>query len=185
MYKKSTHSIVLTALLAVMSLILSIVKVPVPGIPTFLTLDLALIPIFFGLVLLGYKSALTIAFLKNILHFLIISREPIGSSANMIVELVYLTCLLYFYRKGIKQTIIGGLIGTVAITVVMVFMNYYVLLPMYGYIMDLSEITENLKVIVQYGIIPFNIIKGIFLIALFFVAKKVVEKLPNSLKAKF
>ncbi len=185
MYKKNTHKLILTALLAVLSLILSIVKMAIPLLPTFLTLDLAFIPIFFGLLLLGYKSSLNISLLKNVLHFLIISREPVGSIANLIVEFIFLSCIIYFYKKEKYTFIIGGIIATLAITIAMSIINYFILLPMYGAIMDLTDIVTNIKTIVTYGIIPFNIIKGCFLILLFFITKNIVNKMPATLKNKF
>ncbi|MBU0278160.1 MULTISPECIES: ECF transporter S component [unclassified Gemella] len=185
MYKKNTHTLILTALLAVVSLILSLVKMAVPFLPPFLTLDLSFIPIFVGLSILGYKQTLVISLLKNFLHFSLISHEPTGSIANIIVEFVFLTCLVYFYKKGNVQTIIGGIVGTVAITLVMSLMNYFILLPLYGYIINLSDIVTNVKTIVAYGIIPFNIIKGLFLIILFFITKSITSKLPSSLVGKF
>lgn len=185
MKNKKLSTTVLSAMLAVISLILSLVKMAVPFIPPFLTLDLSFIPLFFGLIVLGYKPAITISLLKNFLHFLLISREPIGSFANIIVEVVFISCLLYFYKKGNKQIIIGGTLGTIAVTIVMTFMNYFVLLPLYGMITDLSDLINNTKLIVTSGVIPFNIIKGIFLIVLFFLTKKIVARMPQSLVSKF
>ena len=185
MYKKSTHSIVLSSLLAVISLILSLVSVAVPGLAPFLKLDLSMIPIFFRLLLLGYKEAVVISLLKNFLHFFLISHEPIGSIANIIVEFIFLTAILKFYKKGNSQFILGGLLGTIAMTIIMSITNYFFLLPAYGYIVNLTDIVNNLKVLITASIIPFNLIKGIFLIALFFVTSKIATNLPNSIKYKF
>lgn len=184
MYQKKTHSFVLTAFLSVMSLILSFVKIVVPFIPPFLTLDLAFIPLFFGLLIIGYKNTLLISFIKNILH-VVISHDYIGSFANLIVEIIFISCFLFFYKKGNKMIIFGGLISTISITFVMAIINYFILLPLFGIIMDLTDITNNLKIIVTYSIIPFNIIKGIFLIVLFFITKKIIKNIPQSLLNKF
>lgn len=182
MYKNKTHSIILIALLGVIGLILSLIKIPVPFLPPFLSLDLAYIPIFMSLIILGYKNSLATAFIKNLLHFILISHEPVGSIANMVVEIIFLSILFYFYKKSTKQIIFGGLIATFAMTMVMAILNYFVLLPMYGFIIDLADITNNLKALVTYGIIPFNIIKGIFLIILFFITKKIIKQIPNTLR---
>lgn len=185
MYKKTIHKNILTALLAVIALSLALIQIPVPFIPPFLTLDLAFIPLFFALLISGYKSAITAAIIKNILYFLLISREPVGSIANMLVEIIFLSILVYYYRKNNKNIIFGGILATLAITIFMSLANYFVLLPLYGYIIDLKDIINNIKTIVTYGIIPFNIIKGIFLIVLLFITKTLIKKLPTSLLTKF
>lgn len=185
MKNNSVHTTVLTALMAVLSLILSQVKMAVPGLPPFLTLDLGFIPLFLALLIMGYKHTLVVALLKNLLHFALISHEPTGSLALLIVEFVFITCIVKVYKASTKKFLIGGLIGTLAITLVMSLMNYFVLLPMYGYIVNLADIVNNVKTIVAYGIIPFNLIKGAFLILLFFISKKVYQTLPNSLLVKF
>ena len=60
-----------------------------------------------------------------------------------------------------------------------------VLLPAYGYIMDLADITKNVKTIVTAGIIPFNLLKGALVTFLFFVTIKVYENIPTTIKARF
>ncbi|MBF0716157.1 ECF transporter S component [Gemelliphila palaticanis] len=185
MYRKSTHKHILTAFLAVISLILSLVKMAIPFIPPFLTLDFAFIPIFFALLIVGYKSALMVSLLKNILSFLLITHEPIGSVANFIVEIIFVSSIYYFYKKGTKSAILGGIIGTILVTIVMSIVNYFVLLPLYGYIMDLTDILNNIKLIITYGIVPFNLIKGIFSIVLFFAAKRLAVKMPKSITGKY
>ncbi|MBF0714586.1 ECF transporter S component, partial [Gemella sp. GH3] len=151
---KNTHSIILSALLAVLSLILSLIAVAVPFLPPFLKLDLSMIPLFIGFLILGYKETIVISILKNFLHFLLISHEPTGSIANIIVEIIFISCLSVFYKKELYKFIIGSIVATIAITLAMSVMNYYVLLPMYGYIINLSDLTNNLKLLVTYGIIP-------------------------------
>lgn len=185
MYQKSTHTLVLTAMLAVISLILSLVKMAIPGLPPFLTLDLAFIPLFLGLLILGFRKTLTISVLKNFLHFLLISREPTGSIANLIVEFVFLSVFVYFYKKNNLKIILGGGLASISITLVMAAMNYFILLPMYGYIINLADIVTNLKTIVTYGIIPFNLIKGVFIIVLFFVTRQLYKRIPAVYISKF
>lgn len=186
MYKKNTHSIILTALLAVISLILSLIAVAIPFLPPFLKLDLSMIPLFIGLLILGYRETIVISILKNFLHFLLISHEPTGSIANIIVEIIFISCIAMCYKKEFYKFVVGSIIATISITFAMSVVNYYILLPMYGYIINLSDLTNNLKLLITYGIIPFNIIKGIFATILFLITKNIIVKnLPPSLLQKF
>jgi len=174
MYKKNVHSLVLSGMLAVIALLLSFFSFAVPFLPPFLKFDL-----------LGYKDALLVSFLKNFLHFALLSHEPIGSIANIVVEFTFISIIVLFYKKGTAKTIIGGILGTLAITVFMSLLNYFVLLPAYGYIMNLTDIVTNVKTIVSAGIIPFNLLKGALVTFLFFVTKSVYKSIPTSIRSRF
>ncbi|MGO1760210.1 MAG: ECF transporter S component, partial [Mammaliicoccus vitulinus] len=58
-------------------------------------------------------------------------------------------------------------------------MNYFVLLPLYGQIMNLADLAHNLKMIVSAGIIPFNLIKGIVISVIYLV---IFDKLKTIIK---
>ena len=185
MYKKNVHSLVLSGMLAVIALLLSFFSFAVPFLPPFLKFDFTFIPLFMALLLLGYKDALLVSFLKNFLHFALLSHEPIGSIANIVVEFTFISIIVFFYKKGTSKTIIGGILGTLAITLFMSLLNYFVLLPAYGYIMNLADIVTNVKTIVAAGIIPFNLLKGALITFLFFVTKSVYRSIPTSIRSRF
>jgi len=138
-----------------------------------------------ALLLLGYKDALLVSFLKNFLHFALLSHEPIGSIANIVVEFTFISIIVLFYKKGTAKTVIGGILGTLAITLFMSLLNYFVLLPAYGYIMNLADIATNVKTIVTVGIVPFNLLKGALVTFLFFVTKSVYKSIPTSIRSRF
>lgn len=73
----------------------------------------------------------------------------------------------------------GLLTGTILMTLFMSLMNYFVLLPLYGQIMNLADLTHNLKLIVSAGIIPFNLIKGIVISIIYIL---VFDKLKTIIK---
>ena len=185
MYKKNVHSLVLSGMLAVIALLLSFFSFAVPFLPPFLKFDFTFIPLFMALLLLGYKDALLVSFLKYFLHFALLSHEPIGSVANIVVEFTFISIIVFFYKKGTAKTIIGGILGTLAITLFMSLLNYFVLLPAYGYIMNLADIVTNVKTIVAAGIIPFNLLKGALVTFLFFVTKSVYKSIPTSIRSRF
>lgn len=185
MYKKNIHSLVLSGMLAVIALLLSFFSFAVPFLPPFLKFDFTFIPLFMALLLLNYKNALLVSLLKNFLHFILISHEPTGAIANIAVEIIFLSIIVLFYKKGAVKTIIGGVLATIAITIFMSLLNYFVLLPAYGYIMDLSDIVNNVRTIVTVGIVPFNLIKGALVTFLFFVTLRIYKAIPASIVAKF
>ena len=93
--------------------------------------------------------------------------------------------MFYSTKKGFTKVIIGGVVATLAITAFMSLFNYFVLFTSIWYIMDLADITKNVKTIVTAGIIPFNLLKGALVTFLFFVTIKVYENIPTTIKARF
>ena len=75
--------------------------------------------------------------------------------------------------------IIGLISATIVMTIVLSILNYFVLLPLYGMIVNLDDIVNNVKIIVLSGVIPFNIIKGIVISIIFLLLYK---RLKNVLK---
>ncbi|CFO28535.1 riboflavin transporter [Staphylococcus aureus] len=57
--------------------------------------------------------------------------------------------------------------ATLVMTIVLSILNYFVLLPLYGMIMNLSDVVENVKIVIVSGVIPFNIIKGVVISIVF------------------
>ena len=185
MYKKNVHSLVLSGMLSVIALVLSFFSFAVPFLPPFLKFDFTFIPLFMALLLMGYKEALLVSLLKNFLHFALISHEPTGAIANIAVEVIFLSIIVFVYKKGTMKVVLGGLAATIVMTIFMSLLNYFVLLPAYGYIMDLTDIVKNVKVIVTAGIIPFNLLKGILVTFLFFVTEKIYVSVPRTIRGKF
>lgn len=73
----------------------------------------------------------------------------------------------------------GLAVGTILMTILMSLMNYFVLLPLYGQIMNLADIANNLKLIVSAGIIPFNLIKGVVISVIYIL---IFDKLKSIIK---
>ncbi|MGX7112367.1 ECF transporter S component [Gemella cuniculi] len=185
MYKKNIHSLVLSGMLSVIALLLSFFSFAVPFLPPFLKFDFTFIPLFMALLIMNYKNALLVSILKNFLHFVLISHEPTGTIANIVVEFIFISIIVLFYKKSPIKIILGGIIATVTMTIFMSLLNYFVLLPAYGYIMNLSDIVQNIKTIISVGIIPFNLIKGTLVTFLFFVTLKIYKGIPASIKLRF
>ena len=81
--------------------------------------------------------------------------------------------LIYKKHKSKKTAVIGLAVGTVLLTVVGSLLNYFVLLPAYSYFMkmDLSAFVgmgtkinasiTDLKTLVMFAVVPFNLLKGV------------------------
>ncbi|WP_229713167.1 ECF transporter S component [Macrococcus hajekii] len=159
-----TKKLILISMLSAVSFVLMFLKFPLPFLPPYLTIDFSDLPALIGLFTVGPAGAVIIELIKNLLNFAVTPADPIGPIANFIAGSSFLLTVALLKKKNVWLAL---LTGALVMTVVMSVMNYFVLLPMYGMIMNLSDITTNLKTIVTAGIIPFNIIKGLLVSILF------------------
>ncbi|ASE34120.1 ECF transporter S component [Mammaliicoccus sciuri] len=176
-----TKRLLTVSMLIAISFILMFLKFPLPFLPPYLTMDFSDIPVLVATFAFGPVSGILVALFKNVLNFLIVSHEPIGNTANFLASICLVIPTYYFYR--IKKTKLfmgyGLAVGTILMTILMSLMNYFVLLPLYGQIMNLADIAHNLKLIVSAGIIPFNLIKGIVISVIYIL---IFDKLKSIIK---
>src|SRR5699024_2207022 len=104
------------------------------------------------------------------LNFLFNIGDPVGPIANFLAGASFILSAFYIIKNNhtVKTQIIGFTIATIVMTIVLSILNYFVLLPLYGMIMNLSNVVENIKIVIVSGVIHFNIVKGI-IISLFFI----------------
>ena len=176
-----TKRLLTVSMLIAISFILMFIKFPLPFLPPYLTMDFSDVPVLVATFAFGPVSGILVALFKNVLNFLIVSHEPIGNTANFLASICLIIPTYYFYRIKKNKLFMGcGLLtGTILMTLFMSLMNYFVLLPLYGQIMNLADLTHNLKLIVSAGIIPFNLIKGIVISIIYIL---VFDKLKTIIK---
>ncbi|WP_180808752.1 ECF transporter S component [Staphylococcus sp. 17KM0847] len=166
---KQTRQLIIIGVLSAISFILMFIKFPLPFLPPYLTLDFSDVPALLATFTLGPIAGVLVEFIKNLLNFFFYMADPIGPLANFLAGSSLLLTAYSIYRKKrtTRMLILGLVAGTLIMTLVLSIMNYFVLLPLYGLIMNLSDVAQNLKVIVTAGIIPFNLIKGCIVSILF------------------
>lgn len=183
---KTTNGIVKVAILSVIAYLIMFIEVPLFFFPGFLKVDLSDLPALIGGLALGPVAGVMIELIKNILHFITkTSTGGVGEFANFLVgiALILPATILYHRNKTQKGAMIGICIGIVSMGIVGALANYYMLLPFYAKIMPLEQIIAwsasankyivDMKTLVLYGVVPFNIIKGL-VVAIFtgFLYKK-------------
>lgn len=174
-----TRRLILISLLSAIAFILMFLKVPVPFLPPYLTIDISDLPAIIALFTLGPVGAVIVEGIKNLLNFAMNMTDPIGPIANFLAGTSFILTLFAVTKGRFVNIILGFGLATIVMTIVMSIMNYFVLLPMYGMIMNLSDVVKNVQVIVTAGIIPFNVIKGALLTILFFIVVKPLVPLLN------
>ncbi len=178
MKKDTTHKLTVAAMLSAVAFILMFIEFPIPMlIPAFIKMDFSDLPALLGAFALGPVYGVIISFMKNLLHIVIkgTSTACVGELSNFILGAIFSAVAGYLYKhhKSRKTAIIGAVAGAVAMGVLSVPSNYFVVYPAYVqfYHMPLEAILgmyqailpsadSLIKCLVIFNL-PFTLVKGL------------------------
>ena len=178
MKKDTTHNLTVAAMLSAVAFILMFIEFPIPMlIPAFIKMDFSDLPALLGAFALGPVYGVIISFMKNLLHIVIkgTSTACVGELSNFILGAIFSAVAGYLYKhhKSRKTAIIGAVAGAVAMGVLSVPSNYFVVYPAYVqfYHMPLEAILgmyqailpsadSLIKCLILFNL-PFTLIKGL------------------------
>ncbi len=171
---KSVNTMVKISFLSVISYVLMILEFPIPLFPSFLTIDLSDLPALIGAFAFGPMAGIIVELLKNILHLLTKSMTGgVGELANFIVgsALIVPASIFYLIKRKRSYALLGMIVGTITMAMVGGLVNYFILIPFYAQIMPIEQIIAlgtavngaivDLKTLILYAVVPFNILKGV------------------------
>ena len=178
MKKDTPHNLTVAAMLSAVAFILMFIEFPIPMlIPAFIKMDFSDLPALLGAVALGPVYGVIISFMKNLLHIVIkgTSTACVGELSNFILGAIFSAVAGYLYKhhKSRKTAIIGAVAGAVAMGVLSVPSNYFVVYPAYVqfYHMPLEAILgmyqailpsadSLIKCLILFNL-PFTLVKGL------------------------
>lgn len=162
------------AMLAAIGFLLMFIKMPLAFVaPAFMELDLAEVPTLIGAFAMGPLAGVLIALLKNLIHLGVTHTMAVGELSNFIVSSTFalIAGIIYKGHKTYKVAIISLLAGVVGMSIVACLSNYFLVFPLYGKFMGLDAIIAmgtqvtgkitDLKTMMVYSVLPFNLIKGL------------------------
>ena len=168
------NKMVKISLLAGIAVVLMFMELPFPAFP-WLKIDLSDVPALMGGFAFGPLAGVLIEFLKVMLNMLLLGTQTggVGELANFIIgaSLIFPATYIYWRKKSKKSAILGMVVGIIAMSVIGVFANVYILLPLYGMQMSPAELMRYVTV----GLVPFNAIKGIIASGLTYILYKKVS----------
>ena len=178
MRKNTTHNLTVAAMLSAVAFILMFIEFPIPMlIPAFIKMDFSDLPALLGAFALGPVYGVIISFMQNLLHIVIkgTSTACVGELSNFILGAIFSAVAGYLYKhhKSRKTAIIGAVAGAVAMGVLSVPSNYFVVYPAYVqfYHMPLEAILgmyqailpsadSLIKCLILFNL-PFTLVKGL------------------------
>ncbi|WP_304652066.1 ECF transporter S component [uncultured Ligilactobacillus sp.] len=168
--------IVAACLAAISYLLMFLSFVVVPIVP-FMKLDFSDIPILLAFFILGPLGGIQVAFLRSLLYFLIAGPslpQLIGVSLSLVATLAFCLPLYYLLKNKslIWQSVIGAVLGaTLSLTVVLSLLNWLVTIPLYMNLLGM-KLSLPLGQLILFGVVPFNLIKGIVIGTAFILVYK-------------
>lgn len=164
------------AVLGGFSFVIMLIEFPLPLFATFLKLDFSDVPALIGAFALGPWAGVAVELMKNILHAVFRNETAlIGEAANFLTGSIMVFTAGWFYsrEKTFKRAVMGMVAGIVLMAVLMSFANYYIFIPLYQKLLHIpldaivqmgtaaNKAIVDLKTLVVYSILPFNLLKGV------------------------
>lgn len=177
MKNSRVQKMVAVAMLAAIGFVLQMVSFPVIPAFSFMKVDFSDIPVMIGMFLYGPVAGIATAFLRSVLHLISTGLSPdnmIGDVASFLATTIFTLPMFFFFKRGNKVTnkVLGVGSGIIAMTVFMSIANYFVITPMYLKFLGLDAMQMlgmPLSNYILVGVVPFNIVKGAIVSAVFLV----------------
>jgi riboflavin transporter FmnP len=176
---KNKHTLYLTkvACLSAVAALLMLLEFPLPFAPAFYELNFSEVAVLISGFALGPFAAILTELIKILLNLIINGTDTafIGELSNFLMGLAFVlpAAYIYKYKKTLLGAVVGMIIGTVSLAVIGGAVNYFMMIPAYvkfmGFKMETiigmgnkvnSSITD-LKDLILFATIPFNLVKGL------------------------
>lgn len=187
-----TKDMTKVAMLSVIGFLLMYIQLPLTFVaPPFMKLDISDLPVLMGAFTMGPVYGIIIAALKNLMHIIFkgTMTAGVGELSNFIISSTFAVVSSYIYRKHrtYKGAVLSMTVGVVAMTILAMISNYFVVFPLYGKVMPMdaiiamgSAITPRIKglfTMMIYSVLPFNLIKGFTTSAVMMLVYKKISPL--------
>ncbi|MEG0229289.1 MAG: ECF transporter S component [Oscillospiraceae bacterium] len=190
-FYKDTRKIIITALFSAIASILMYIEIPLPFLPPFLKLDISGVASLIGTFTLGVVPGVFITLIKNLIHLLSTQTGGIGELADFIMTSVLCIGMWIFTNKTkLKhKMLLGSISGITIIVIIGCILNKYLLIPFYEKIMPIEAIISACSSVnpfigsidgyILWGVLPFNLLKGIVVISVTLLTYKKLKTLLN------
>lgn len=195
MNNKTIRRMTVTAMLTAVAVALQYIEISIPIMPSFIKLDFSDLPELIGAFVCGPVYGVIVALLKNLIHLPVSQSAFIGELSNFLMGAVFalVAGLIYQRKRTVANAAVAGVCGALAMALVSLPINYFVIYPLYYSVLGLPETTildmyrlilPSIKNMIQALIIfnvPFTFVKGMISVLVSVVIHKHLFKLINKL----
>lgn len=178
MKNQNVQWLVKVAMLGAIATVLMLFEFPLPFIaPSFYELDFSEVPVLIGAFAMGPLAGVTIEAIKILLNLFINGTITggVGEFSNFLLGVVFVlpAAIIYQKHRTRKGAFWGLVSGGLCMVILGLFINAYVMIPLYSRLMPLEAIIaqaaaiwpviDNTLKFVLLCVAPFNLIKVIIL----------------------
>lgn len=193
----SLRGLATVAIMSAISYVLMMLEFSVPLVPSFLKFDFSELPALITSFAFGPLYGMAVCLVKNLLHLPFTQTGGVGELSNFLLGAIFVGCagLIYRFMNNLKGALIGSVVGALAMSIIQLATNYFIVYPVYTNFMPMDAIIGMYKAIFP-GVnnlfdclvvfnLPFTFVKGILSTALCFVVyKKISPLLKNGIKSR-
>ncbi len=162
-----------TAMLGAVAYVLMFLEFPIPLIPSFIKMDFSELPALIASFAYGPVLGVAVCLIKNLIHLINTQSGGVGELSNFILGAVFVFTAGMVYKKLHTKTgaTLGALIGAIAMALISIPSNYYIVYPVYTAFMPMEAIigayqaiNPNVKTLMDCLItfnMPFTFFKGL------------------------
>lgn len=173
------------AIMSALGFALMMIEISVPLMPAFIKFDFSELPALITSFAFGPISGIIVCLIKNLLHLFFTGTMGVGELANFLMGAFFVGTagVIYNSKKNRTGALLGSLIGSAAMGISCVFINYYIVYPIYSVLLmpadvilsfyqDILPSIDGLFEALLIFNLPFTFLKGIIDSVLCFVIYK-------------
>lgn len=191
MKNKKVRVLTGTAMLTAVGVVLQYLEISIPIIPSFIKLDFSDLPQLIGAFAYGPVAGVLICLVRNLIHMAVSQSGFVGELSNFLLGATFalVAGLIYKHKKTKKNAFIAGICGAVAMAVVCLPINYFIIYPLYYNVIGLPEaaVLDMYKVVypgtnsILQGLlifnVPFTFVKAMISVVLSMIIYKPISPL--------
>ena len=194
----SVRAMAITAMLSALAFVLMYLEIPIPLMPSYIKFDFSDLPAVIGAFALGPVYGVVIELIKNVIHLVVSQSMFIGEMSNFILGAVFVCCagLIYKFNRTKKGAIIAGIAGAVAMGLVSIISNYFIVYPVYVNVffggdenicvatydvisydlLHIGHVKSLIQCLVCFNL-PFTVLKGLISVVITMLVYKPLRKI--------
>jgi riboflavin transporter FmnP len=175
-----------TAMLGAVAAVLMYMEFPIPIMPSFVKLDVSELPALLAAYAYGPVSGIAVCLIKNLIKLPSTSTAAVGELFNFVMGALFVGVAGFVYKrsKTRRSALIGAGLGALAMAVVSVPYNYFIVYPAYvvlyhlpleaiiGMYQAINPSVDGLLTCLITFNFPFTLFKGLLDAALCFLIYK-------------
>lgn len=190
--KLSTNDLTIISIFSALSMVLYFIKFPIPIFPSFLEVNLSMLPIIIIGFMFGPVEGLIAVLIRTMLKLPFTSTLCVGEFADLLIGCVVVltSSIIYEKHKNKKAAFLALVFGSIAWVIMGVISNYLINIPFYlalyfdnnvnalvGALSIIPGVNESnyMSKYLLFAVVPFNLILSTIVSSITFLVYKKIS----------